>query len=757
MAAFEVNNLEINSKLPEWWKNDTFLEPLNRYTQALIIGLVGDLLNNLGVAQPFNVWKWLPEEYNWVHNYYSSDSYLEGRDATLKPDFVTHAIIPNTKRRCDAIITLSLTGNNHSPMDEHGEFDKHYRENVDITIKNGMQQVVIKNISNLSTIEIFTESNEILIDGVLNNDLIEGSLGKIQPIIKNPTYQESYIDEDGNTQYQHIDISDENKVTRLELSASKEVNFDLKVELIRPVYVTEQHMRLATVSAFPLEWVKLYGFYCHEFNDREGYQLLWTKNYDTDDRIVYDKIATQFDCERFYIQVKLYGIGIPLQFGFPQQQLSENPAFAINTKLDDWGKIFGLPRRTYRNDISEDEEYNTFPQYYNYNIEQDYWYEERMINEYRYNDDATSGLFIKDSDLNNVALLESISPNINDVWVFTETITPTTDIHRQTGEIYPCKVTEIDDLGVAWEVPQALKKKTYISQLMELQPQNDTALNDYSYKTKSLRLRYNLRDLNIPKNIEITGVHLRFYAETDMHSAKLRLDPLRSRMLLTSIHRPDADTIFSTENEIDITNDIETWDKGKKTYHVGGKNDLFNLDKIDREQLFKKFDNNSEEIETGYLDFIIAFENISDAIVAKLLLHTVTLEIYYKLYQDDFNINMKLSDKDIVLSQDEHTFNIEVNVENVGQTEIENKQIFIATSPELQILDNKDSFDFSLDIGESFTIGNQKGINKYGEEYNDPNDVIKVQCTNRTGRYDIILFCDDKVIKDEIIIREGFE
>ena len=69
MATFEVNNLDIKSKLPEWWKEDFLLAPINVYTQEVIIGLVSSLLNDLGVAQPFAVWKWLPEEYNWVHNY----------------------------------------------------------------------------------------------------------------------------------------------------------------------------------------------------------------------------------------------------------------------------------------------------------------------------------------------------------------------------------------------------------------------------------------------------------------------------------------------------------------------------------------------------------------------------------------------------------------------------------------------------------------------------------------------------------------
>lgn len=753
MAQFDVKDLDINSKLPEWWKHDTFLVPLNMYTQQLIIDLVHDLLNNLGVVQPFNVWKWLPEEYNWTHNYFSSDEYLEGKDCILRKDIPINALVPNTKRDCNAIITLELQGNNKTTLDDNGNFDKQHQENINITISNANQILKINNVSNLSTIKIFTETNDILIDGVSNTDLIEGRIDKIKPIPKNPDFHTTDID--GNKQ--HIDIKDENKITKIKLESDKEVNFNLNIELIKPIYVTEQHIRLSTVSAFPLEWIRLYGFFCHEFNDKEGYQLLWEKQYKTDDRIVYDKITKQYDCEKFYIQVKLYGIGMPIKYGFPQEELASDPTYALNRNLDKWGRIYGLPRRVYRNDISKEEEQNTFPQYYDYPIEQDYWYEERLVNEYRYNEDATSGLFIKDSDLNNVALLESISPHINDVWVFTETIAPETDINRETGELYPCQITTINDEGVAWPSPQSLKKETYISEPFTLEPKDNQAINDYSYKTKSIKLRYNLRDINIPKNIEITGIQLKFHAETDLHSNSLKLDPHRSKMLLNTIYRTDGGNVFSKQEAIDIAVDIETWKKGQKRYKLGGKDYLFGLDSINREQLFRKFDDEGNYIETGYLDFIIAFQNDNDSLSATMLLHSVTLEIFYKLYQDEFKIDMKLSSREIVTSKGENSVNLVIDVENTGMTEIENKKIFIAVPPELKILDDKDNFDFNLDIGESFTIGDGKAVNQNGELYNDPQDIITIESVdNRTGIYDIILFCDDKVIRDEITVRQGF-
>ena len=77
--------------------------------------------------------------------------------------------------------------------------------------------------------------------------------------------------------YKDIDISDPNSKTELILSSSRTVSFDLQVKLKKPTYTTEQNIKLATVSAFPLEWVRLYGYYCHPFNKEEGYRFLWEK------------------------------------------------------------------------------------------------------------------------------------------------------------------------------------------------------------------------------------------------------------------------------------------------------------------------------------------------------------------------------------------------------------------------------------------------------------------------------------------------
>ena len=745
MAKFDVHNLEINSKLPEWWKNDALLNPINEYVQQIIINMVSSMLNNIGVAQPFNIWKWLPIEYNWTHNYYTGDEYLQRRVMKITPEQPITALVPNTKRPCDAYIHLTLKGNQRDNQENTNLREQN--RNVNLTIKNGFQTLSFKNISNLSDIEIYTQSGDILIDGVMNSDLFEGSFKKIQPVVKNPNYEETYIDASGQEQIKHIDITDENKITKLEITCDDEVEFDLYIELINPVFVTEQHIRLATVSAFPLEWVKLYGFFCHDFNDKEGYKLLWEKRYNLDDRVVYDRITKQFDCERFYIQVKLHGIGVPLSYGFPQEILASDAMYAINERLDKWGEIYGLPRRYYRTDISEDEEINTYPQFYNYNVEQDYWYEERMVNEYRYNHDATNALFIKDTDLNNVILLESISPSINDAWVFTQTIIPETNINRETPDIYPCLVTALEDDGIKWPNPDSIKKDTIISEPLELLAKTgDETKDNENSTTQALKLRFNLSDLNIPKNIDITGIEFKIKAETNVYSDVLRLDEYRSYMILNYINQKDNGDLHIQPEKISIATETKPWKKGEKIHTIGGKNYLFQQDSVKREQLFTEYrDTDGEFKEKGYLDLVIAFENISKELDVRLLVHTICLKLYYNLKQNDFNISMSLSSKEIVLSKNEKSIDLTLDVENVGDTKIDKKKIFIEVPPELKILNNRNEFDFDLDIGESFTIG-------------ENNDAITIETVNnRVGKYDVIVFCDDKVLKEEIIVRQGFD
>ncbi|WP_296846981.1 hypothetical protein [uncultured Methanobrevibacter sp.] len=715
MADWDVKSYDIKERLPEWWKHDAFLEPINRYSQELVRNIIGGLLENLGVYQPVQVWKQLPTEYSWVHHYVQKDKNLitpEGHRIikTLNPNEPIRAMIPNSKRSCHGIIQLKLLG-------ENDRLEKPLKK---LTIKNANQEIAIHDITTTTDIKIITESGTILINGIPQSRLVTGRFDKIysQPL---------------NTNYSQVDVDDENKTTYIEIESDTKTNFDLQVKLVHPVYVTEQHIRIHTVSAFPIESVKLYGFFCHDFNDKQEWKFLWEKNYSENDRVVHDYIVKQFNCETFYVQVKLHGIGVPFTYGFPQEELHSNAAFQTNKKLDTWGKILGLPRRTYRSNITDAEEPYTYPPYYKYDIEQDYWYEQRLVNEYQHNDDAVNANYIKDSNMGNVALLKCIDPFVRDIYVYTETINSVIDNNHQTDDIFPSNLTEDGD-GVTWNKPYTLKNHDFTASEVILQPKTSQSINDYQNQTKVLSVHFNKEDMPIlPKNIKITGIELQLYGLTDIHSDALILDP-RSQMLITTAYGTETNDVVTKTDRVQIDNDIYRWEKGKGVYNIGGKNDLFGLKNITREQ-----------IQNG-LVFNLGFTNKHDFLKSTIILYGLKLHIYYETIEDEYNIDVQFNRKEIVLSDpSKQSIEMKIKFHNTGTIPAIDKNVYIAVPPELNISHNKFP-QFDLDVDEEFTIG----------EHDFDNIIITPSEEQLTGLYDIIVFCNDKVIKNEIMIRRGF-
>lgn len=671
--VFDSENYDINSKLMEWWRQDLLLEPINRYSQDLIKKLIGSLLSSFGVVQPFHVWKTLPTEYNWLHTYTSYDQRLKTEEEGLSPltlnkDTPIRAYVPNTKRNCHALIQLQLTGGN---QDIEKPIEK-------LTIKNQNQTLVIKNITTMTDIKISTKDGSILIDGAERNDLVYGKINKIYPQPNNPNFDK-------------VDIYDENKQTYISIESTETTNFKLKIKLLNPIYVTEQNMRIHTVSAFPIEFVKLYGLYCNEFNNKEEWKFLWEKQYSEDDRVVFDRITKQFDCETFYMQVKLHGIGVPFVIGFPQQEFSTNPAFQTNKFLDKWGKILSLPRRYYKTKIPEDEEYRTYPPYYLYDIEQDYYYEQRLVNEYRYNDDAINSALIKDSDFNNVGILKCINPYSDDIFVYTETIKNTTDDEYQTNPILPdSDVMQINE-GVEWENPSELCFESTSSTEISLSPKSSKSFNPKQYQAKVLRL--NFKDIpDLPKDIEIKGIELQLNGLTNIHSDSLYLDD-RTQMLLPTIYTKENGEVFKTIDPVQINTDIQNWEKGKSIYKIGGPTNLFGLDKIKREQIING------------LTFDIGITNNNEFIKAEMALYSVKLIIYYKRMKDDYDIDVKLSSSNIILDDpDKQDIKLLIDLKNTGEIPIQNKMLYIAHATGIDV--TKTRFPpINLDIEENFVIG----------------------------------------------------
>lgn len=713
--AYDNLSYEILDRMPEWWKHDPFLEPVNRYTQEVIRDLVGGLLGSFGVVQPIQVWKTLPTEYSWTRTYSPNDSMLRspsGGQASLflNPNSPIRAYFPNSKRNCHGVIQLQLQG-------DHRGLEKPLGK---IKITNANQEIIINNIKTTTDIKIFTEDELILIDDEQRDDLVTGSFNKI--------YSQAL-----NTNYDEVDIYDENKETYIEIESDKGVNFALKTKMIHPVYFTEQNIRVHTVSAFPIEWIKLYGFYCNEFSNKQEWRFLWEKNYREVDRVVYDMITKQFDCETFYVQVKLYGIGLPLVYGFPQEEFTSNPAFQTNKNLDRWGRVYGLPRRYYKTRISEEEERYTLPPFYNYDIEQDYWYEERLVNEYRHNDEAINSALIKDSDLNNIAILQCIDPRIQDIYVYTETIKAKVENEEETDPVYPSMLDEEGE-GVTWQTPHEIANTATTASEVTLLPKTDITFNTKENQTKTLEVIFEKGQIpELPKNIKITGIELQLNGLTDIHSSSLILDD-RSQMLLPTYYTKKSGEIFEKIDHVKINTNIESWEKGKGTYIIGGKNNLFNVPEIKREQLLNG------------LTFHLGFTNENTFLKATIVLYAIKLIIHYENLKDSYEIKTVLDKNEIVLSDDKpNEIKMKIIMENTGKVPVVNKNIYIATSEGINIT-NKRFPTIDLQVGEKFVIGDQI----------EDEIIITPSEENRTGLYDVVVFCNDKVIRNEITIREGF-
>lgn len=127
----------------------------------------------MGLVQPIQVWKTLPEEYNWEHKYYDKDIWVgnttlnEKADLKISNDKPLFLKIPNTKRPTDAVIDIHFTGNKNNQT----------KPIKKLLIKNADQMILFKNITTKTSIKINTDGN-ILIDGVNKDDLIDGKIYK---------------------------------------------------------------------------------------------------------------------------------------------------------------------------------------------------------------------------------------------------------------------------------------------------------------------------------------------------------------------------------------------------------------------------------------------------------------------------------------------------------------------------------------------------------------------------------------------------
>ena len=768
MGIFDNYNYEINRRLPEFWKDDSFLKPIERISALIMRDTVQRFMEKMGVMQPFMLWKTLPEEYDWEYGFEDYDMRLASNEEnpncnqTLMISDTNHIVaqLPLTKRDVNAYIVIDLSSMSFSDSTE-------YTKIQELTIKNADQILKIKDIDSKTVIEIYTDSNTILI-----NDLppkAEQIEGHIDIIKREPREAIETI----------TDPLDINEKCELEIYTSGEIAYcDLYIKLYYPVYVTEQNIRIFTLSAFPLEYVRLYGYMCHKYNNNHQWVYLWEKVYGYEDRIVYDKIAKQYDCEIFYAEIKLYGLPAPIYVGFPASYAdSTDGIFSLNESLDYWGRILHIPRRQYKTDILETEERYCFPKYYAYSVEQDYPYEQRLINEYKYNEDWEDYINIVDVEGTDIALVRCKDPYIENIYMYTETIPPT-DILNSKTTFTPTCITQIDKNNEdtkrsEWTNENNLRYESNSYSIITLNNKDEEHITDKSYQANVLSMEFDLTSL--PENCKIKGMQLKFKGVSNTHSDNIYIDDRSFLKYTQKVKNDETGNHYWQSKEIPLTSFFDMWSPDNASYVLGYEDSIF----------FENGYIDRDSIEKGYLRdglyqenkirFDIGFSNTSPYLDLIIKLFNIQLIIYFDLIKEDIDTSISIPNKTIIydnISQQASCINLNLNFKNVGEIKETDYNAFVIIPSELCFVDyeNESYILNPYDSIKQFKLGNfieaeQSNVLYINEKWKN-NILLTARNTNllddnpsndnvpafKAGRYDILLVCGEDIITEEVYI-----
>lgn len=746
MGRFDNYNYEINKRLPEYWNQDIFLTPIERFSAILMRDTVQRFMEKITVLQPFMVWKTLPEEYNWEYGFEDYDLRLANNEENansnqtlqLSPNNHIVAQLPLTKRNVHAYIVVELSSLSFSDITEFTKIEE-------LVIKNAGQTLKIKDIDSKTTIEINTKEKTILLNDIEPKaGQIEGSLDIIK---RSPREDPSSIQ----------DPLDVNEVCEVEIYLPNgEVAYcDLYIELFNPVYVTEQNIRIHTLSAFPIEYVRLYGYMCHPYNHKHQWVYLWEKTYAYNDRIIYDRVTKQYDCEIFYIEIKLYGLPAPMYVGFPATRSdSIEGVFSLNENLDYWGEIFHIPRREYKTEIMEEEERYCFPKYYNYSIEQDYPYEQRIINEYKYNEDWQDYINIMDTEGNDIALVKCKDPYIENIYMYTETILPTDALNSKTTYYPTCVVQEENG---TWENPANLRYDSKSFSITTLKNQNEENITNKSYQSSLLTLCFDVASL--PENCKVKGMELKFKGVSNTHADNIHIDD-RSFLRYTKKALDSTTGNHNWENvSIPLSNYFSVWSPDNASYVLGAPDSIFGLeDIIDKDSLEKGV------LEDGLyhaneIRFDIGFSNTSDYLDLIIKLFNIQLTVYFDVIKEDIDMQIDIPNKIITYGEESSTIDVNLTFKNQGEMKIIDYNSFIILSPELCFNSDNTTTIEDFKLGDETTLdyitdGTEFNILNIGEEWTKTIQIKanKIDSEFKSGRYDIVFICGEKIMIEEVYV-----
>ena len=460
---------------PHWWdEKDAFLNAIGDEIERIKALAIFTLLN-IGIKPPVMIWKesLIHEEYKVSHNL----TKLPGSVTIQAPLYKTWG-------------TIFLTNNTPNNIDG-------------LTLSLDDSNMLIIN-------QLINQGDTILID--LTNDLVKinDDIASAQKIGDGLPY---FITQQNNEEYQK-NTPLHNEVIRLKIETDSQIDCDIDVEITleNVVFTDEQNIEITALEAVPIDKVELYVNYDFEFNEAyNGWHKVFEKKYEEKTNVLYDMITTQYYAKEFYVDVWFKTLQYPYKVGFPcYQNADKNSMYRVNERLDTWGIQLGLDRRMYKNNIDEKEYYRTYPVYYPYDIEQDYWYYKRLVNEYAWVDGNIDDIDIKDSEGNNVIRLYSINPFIEDFVVHAKSVYSDEIENINYMKYTPVVILQESSKKNYQQIPftnvQNLLTNNDKSAHVTLLNKNGLNINSLKYQSKELWTYFDLS--NLPENINIDNIEV---------------------------------------------------------------------------------------------------------------------------------------------------------------------------------------------------------------------------------------------------------
>lgn len=490
----ETNWLKL---FPHWWsENDPLLETIGKEVAFLKAQGIFTLLNTM-VKPPVMIWQnsVIEKEYKISNTVTTLDLNDTGEDdsniivhqAPLYKTFGTIKLMNHSNEKIHNL-KLELTSTDY------------------IIIKNNIkpQDVVIVNVGDQTV--------------TINNQQ-----ANVQKFGDGVSYFKTQQQIDLSNWNSH-DYYFSNEVLRLTLTSDISydiVNLDVEITLDEAVFINEQNIEITGLELVPIKNMELYVYYDFPFNHKvSGWQKVSEKKYIEDTNVVYDMITTKFNTKKFYVDVWYKGLDYPYRVGFPAiKNADDQSIYHVNKELDTWGEYFGLKRRFYKENIPEEDYPYTYPPYYPYDIEQDYWYYKRLINEYTYVEWAINDVDLLDTDGTPIVRLHSIDPFAEDLVVHAKSVYPENEdnikVCRFTPTVVSQELLNDDDSEYrksAYSDIQNLLKYDNNKAYITLRNKAGAGITYQQYLSKVLKLFFDLKD--IEEDVHINDIQILVEAES---------------------------------------------------------------------------------------------------------------------------------------------------------------------------------------------------------------------------------------------------